>query len=126
MIKFEHKGNFNKIWNFLRAPHLERIAQILSSYGREGVNALSLATPRETGQTAASWGYEVVVSKNYASLYFTNRNVTSSGVPIVVLLQYGHATGTGGYVQGRDFINPTIRPIFDNIADRAWREVAQL
>lgn len=126
MIKIEHKGNFNNTWNFLRASHLQRIAQILSSYGREGVNALSLATPRETGQTAASWGYEVVVREDSASLYFTNGNLTKSGVPVVILLQYGHATGTGGYVQGRDFVNPALRPIFDSIADKAWREVAQL
>lgn len=126
MIKFEHKGNFNNTWNFLKAPHKRHIETVLRAHADEGVRALAAATPKDTGQTAQSWSYEISVTRTHATVYFKNTSKTKTGVPIVVLLQYGHATGTGGYVEGRDFINPALKPIFDRIAENAWREVTQL
>lgn len=98
---------------------------ILNKYGQMGVSALSAATPRDDGSTAASWGYEIVNEHGSVTLYWTNTD-QNAGVYIAVILQYGHGTGTGGYVAGRDYINPAIRPIFDQIADAAWREVTKL
>lgn len=95
----------------------------MEKYGREGVAALSAATPIDTGETASSWTFEVVQEGDGISLVFNNSNTTVTGIPIVVLLQYGHGNGRGGYVQGRDFINPAIQPIFDKLAEEAWREV---
>lgn len=125
MISFEHKGDFKKTLTFLERVTRVSIDSVLHRYGREGVNALSQATPVNTGQTAGSWNYEIENVNGSYSIYWTNSN-TTSGVPIVILLQYGHGTRGGGYVQGRDFINPAIKPIFDNIADKVWREVTKL
>jgi hypothetical protein len=97
----------------------------LDKYGREGVAALASATPVDSGLTASSWYYEIVRTNGSVTINFNNSNI-QNGVPIAVILQYGHATGTGGYVQGRDYINPAIRPIFDRIANDAWREVTKL
>ena len=94
----------------------------LEKYAREGVTALASATPVDSGTTAASWGYEIQKRHGKVSIYWTNSNI-NNGVPIAVILQYGHGTNNGGYVQGRDYINPAIRPIFDKIADNAWKEV---
>lgn len=94
----------------------------LEKYAQEGVAALSSATPVDSGLTAASWDYEIVKKKGAISIYWTNSNI-NAGVPIAVILQYGHGTNNGGYVQGRDYINPAIRPIFDKIAENAWKEV---
>lgn len=96
---------------------------ILKANAEAGVRALAAATPSDTGATAASWGYEIVKEKGGYTLYFTNSNMTSAGVPVAVLIQYGHGTRNGGYVVGRDFINPSLKPIFDQIATKAWREV---
>ena len=125
MISFEHKGDFKKTLTFLERASRLSVDSVLHRYGREGVNALSQATPVNTGQTAGSWNYEIENVNGSYSIYWTNSNQTS-GVPIVILLQYGHGTRGGGYVQGRDFINPAIKPIFDNIADKVWREVTKL
>lgn len=125
MISFEHKGDFKKTLTFLERASRLSVDSVLHRYGREGVNALSQATPVNTGQTAGSWNYEIENVNGSYSIYWTNSN-TTSGVPIVILLQYGHGTRGGGYVQGRDFINPAIKPIFDNIADKVWREVTKL
>lgn len=125
MISFEHKGDFKKTLTFLERVTRVSIDSVLHRYGREGVNALSQATPVNTGQTAGSWNYEIENVNGSYSIYWTNSN-TTSGIPIVILLQYGHGTRGGGYVQGRDFINPAIKPIFDNIADKVWREVTKL
>lgn len=125
MISFEHKGDFKKTLTFLERVTRVSIDSVLHRYGREGVNALSQATPVNTGKTAGSWNYEIENVNGSYSIYWTNSN-TTSGVPIVILLQYGHGTRGGGYVQGRDFINPAIKPIFDNIADKVWREVTKL
>jgi len=98
---------------------------ILNKYATLGQNALSNATPVESGETAASWYYTIVQRPGYYSIRWHNRHV-EDGVPIAVILQYGHGTGTGGYVQGRDYIMPAIRPIFDQIVDEAWREVIKV
>lgn len=125
MITFRQKGDFSKITNFLeRAKEAVRLGD-LDKYGREGVAALASATPVDTGQTANSWHYEIEQRNGSVSIGFYNTNI-QNGVPIAIILQYGHATRNGGWVQGRDYINPAIQPIFDKIADTAWREVTKL
>lgn len=125
MISFRQKGNFSKLTSYLeRAKGAVRLGN-LDRYGREGVAALASATPQESGLTASSWYYEIVRSDNSVSIQFLNSNI-QNGVPIAVILQYGHGTGTGGWVEGRDYINPSIRPIFDRIANDAWREVTKV
>lgn len=125
MIKFRHKGDFSKSFKYLeRVKGAVRLSD-LDKYGREGVAALASATPVDSGLTASSWYYEIVRTNGSVSINFNNSNI-QNGVPIAVILQYGHGTGTGGYVQGRDYINPAISPIFDRIANDAWREVAKL
>lgn len=125
MIKFKHKGNFKNAEKFFAQATKTKYAKILEKYGQEGVNALALATPLESGETANSWDYEVKSFGNSISIIFTNSNIVG-GIPLAILLQYGHGTRNGGYVQGRDYINPAIQPIFDKIANEAWREVTQL
>lgn len=125
MISFRQKGDFSKLTRFLeRAREAVRLG-VLDKYGREGVNALASATPVESGETASSWYYEIENKKGSAAIRFCNSNI-QNGVSIAVILQYGHGTGTGGWVQGRDYINPAIQPIFDKIANDAWREVTKL
>ena len=125
MIRFRQKGDFSKLTRFLeRAKEAVRLGD-LDKYGREGVAALASATPVESGLTANSWYYEIEQKEGSASITFLNSNV-NKGVPIAIILQYGHGTGTGGWVQGRDYINPAIQPIFDKIANEAWREVTRL
>ena len=122
MITIRHKGNLSKTTQFLeRAKHAVRLAD-LDKYGREGVATLASATPTESGLTANSWYYEIVYGKSGAKIVFKNSNV-QNGVPIAIILQYGHGTGTGGWVEGRDYINPAIQPIFNRLVDEAWREV---
>lgn len=117
MFSFEHKGDLNKTERFLkRLLDRQKLISYLNEYGRRGVEALSLATPVDTGLTAASWSYEVEQSKNTTSIHWTNSNI-NQGVQIAIILQYGHGTGTGGYVQGVDYINPALKPIFDEIAN---------
>lgn len=125
MIRFRQKGNFSKLSNFLeRAKNVVRIGD-LDKYGREGVAALASATPVESGLTASSWTYEIVRGKGSVAIRFNNSNI-QNGVPIAIILQYGHGTGTGGWVEGRDYINPSVQPLFDKIADNAWKEVMRL
>lgn len=125
MISFRQQGDFSKLTRFLeRAKEAVHIGD-LDKYGREGVAALASATPVDTGLTANSWHYEIVQKKGSVSISFYNTNI-QNGVPIVIILQYGHATRNGGWVQGRDYINPAIQPIFDKIANDAWREVTKL
>lgn len=125
MISFRHKGDFSKSMRFLeRAKNVVKLGD-LDKYGRAGVAALASATPVDSGETANSWYYEIVRTKNSVTIEFHNSNI-QNGVPIAIILQYGHGTGTGGWVQGRDYINPAIRPIFDSIADDAWREVTSI
>ena len=125
MISFRQKGDFSKLTRFLeRAKETVRLGD-LDKYGREGVAALSSATPIDSGLTADSWYYKIDNKSGSAKISFYNSNV-QDGVPIAIILQYGHGTGTGGWVEGRDYINPAIRPIFDKIANEAWREVTKL
>lgn len=121
-IKFKHRGNFNNTERFFKRARKMDFFRNLEKYAQEGVAALSSATPVDSGLTAASWDYEIVKKKGFISIYWTNSNI-NAGVPIAVILQYGHGTNNGGYVQGRDYINPAIRPVFDKIADNAWKEV---
>lgn len=125
MITFRHKGDFSKFTKYLeRAKEVAKLG-VLDKYGREGVAALASATPVETGKTAASWYYKVEHNNGRATISFFNSNI-QNGVPIAIILQYGHGTGTGGWVEGRDYINPAIQPIFDKIVESAWREVTKL
>ena len=124
MITFRQKGDFSKLTKFLeKAKETVKLGD-LDKYGREGVAALASATPVNTGETANSWGYKITRKSGMVSISFYNSNI-QNGVPIAIILQYGHATGNGGWVQGRDYINPAIQPIFDKIADEAWEEVTK-
>lgn len=124
MISFRHKGDFSNLTGFLeRAKNALKIGD-LDKYGREGVAALSAATPVDSGVTASSWSYEITRKNGSVSITFNNSNI-QNGVPIAVILQYGHGTNNGGWVQGRDYINPAIQPIFDKIANDAWKEVSK-
>lgn len=125
MISFRQKGDFHKLTNYLEKAKESIKLGNLDKYGREGVMALSANTPVDSGLTANSWYYIIENKKGSVSITFCNSNI-SEGVPIAIILQYGHGTGTGGWVQGRDYINPAIRPIFDRIADEAWKEVTKL
>lgn len=122
LLSFSHKGDFSKTASFLEKVKTDILLLKLDVYGRQGVKALSQATPVDTGRTAESWYYTVKRTDNRISLEFHNSNV-NKGIPIAVILQYGHATRNGGWVQGRDYINPAIQPIFDKIAKSAWEEV---
>lgn len=122
MITFESSGSFKNLERFLNRMSSGEIFRVLDKYGRMGVNALANATPTETGLTAHSWSYEVSRGRGGYSITWTNSH-TVGGTPLVIMLQYGHGTGTGGYVQGRDFINPAIKPVFDQIANDVWKAV---
>ena len=125
MISFRQRGDFSKTMQFLvKAKKGVRLSD-LDKYGREGVAALASATPVDTGETANSWYYEIVHENGTITITFNNSHI-QNGVPIAVILQYGHGTGTGGWVEGRDYINPAIQPLFDKIAENAWREVTKL
>ena len=121
-VKFEVSGGFTKTERFLNRMKRREYLNVLDEFGREGVQALRNATPVESGLTAGSWDYEIKRTRDYVEIVWTNSNI-NDGVPIAVILQYGHGTGTGGYVQGRDYINPAIRPVFDKIAEKAWKVV---
>ena len=125
MISFRQKGDFSKLNRYLERVKESAKIGVLDKYGREGVAALASATPVETGKTANSWYYELKRQNGSVSIEFKNSNI-KDGIPIAVILQYGHGTGTGGWVQGRDYINPAIQPIFDKIADSAWKEVTKI
>lgn len=125
MITFRQQGDFSKLTRYLeRVKEAVRLGD-LDKYGREGVAALASATPVDSGLTTNSWYYKIENKNGSATISFHNSNI-QNGVPIAIILQYGHGTGTGGYVQGRDYINPAIQPIFDKIANEAWREVTKV
>ena len=125
MIKFRQKGDFSKLTHYLEKVKETVKLGDLDKYGREGVAALASATPVDTGLTASSWRYEIQHGNDSVSIAFYNDNI-QNGVPIAIILQYGHGTRNGGYVQGRDYINPAIKPIFDKITEDAWKEVTRL
>lgn len=124
MITFEQKGDFRKTRSLFQRL-LEGVnMSILDKYGKQGVEALKANTPTDSGKTADSWGYEIAHEKGSSSIYWTNSN-TNQGVNIAVIIQYGHGTGTGGYVQGVDYINPAMKPVFEKIANDAWKELTK-
>lgn len=125
MISFRHKGDFKKVTRYFERVREAAHVGILDKYGREGVAALASATPVDTGLTASSWYYEIENKNGSAVIRFNNSNI-QNGVPIAIILQYGHGTRNGGWVQGRDYINPAIQPIFDRIVVAAWKEVTKL
>ena len=124
MITFKHKGDFSKTTKFLEKAKKAVNIRDLDRIGKEGVAALAAATPVKTGLTANSWYYEIVRKNGKVEINFHNSNI-QNGVPIAILLQYGHGTRNGGFVQGRDYINPAIQPIFDRLANEAWKEVTK-
>ena len=121
-VTFKHRGNFKKTERFFNAMKGARYLNALDRYGQLGVEALAASTPVDSGKTAASWTYEITRTKDQTTLTWLNTNVNQH-VNIAIILQYGHGTGTGGYVQGRDYINPAIKPVFDFMADKVWMEV---
>lgn len=125
MITFKHKGDFSKLNSYLNRLKGINYKDLLNKYGERGVKALAASTPVESGKTASSWYYEIEGDKSQIKMTFLNSNV-NQGVPIAIILQLGHGTGTGGWVEGRDYINPAVQPIFDNIVNEAWREVTNL
>lgn len=124
-IGFSVKGGFSKTTKYLEKLKNFNVVKLLDKYGKDGVAALASATPVDSGHTAASWYYKIEVGANTTSLIFCNSHV-NKGVPIAIILQYGHGTRNGGYVQGRDYINPAIQPVFDSLANKAWEEVTKL
>jgi len=122
MIHATSQGSFAKTTAFLETMQSGRIFNVLDRYGRIGVGLLASATPIDTGETSESWGYQVSHTKNTHSISWFNTN-REDGVNVAVILQYGHGTGTGGYVEGKDYINPALRPLFDKILDDIWRQV---
>jgi hypothetical protein len=124
MIGIDSKGSFSKAEAFLKRMKQDQITRVLERYAQEALTKLADATPLDTSETAHSWYYEITKQHGQHTISFHNSHMTE-GVPVAVLIQYGHATRTGGYVEGRDFINPVIRPIFDRIAADAWKEVTK-
>lgn len=122
VVMFRQKGDFRRTSDFLKRANRLNLDTILNQYGQEGVEALRAATPKDTGTTANSWSYVVHKGTGSITITWSNSNIVD-GVPIAVILQYGHGTRNGGYVQGTDYINPAMKPIFDKIAQRAWEEV---
>ena len=125
MISIKQRGNFDKTEKLLKKSFGRNYINILEKYGQQGVSALSAATPIDTGLTASSWSYKIVQKDSYLSVVWENSNIQNY-VNIAIILQYGHGTRNGGYVSGRDYINPALRPIFDNMADAAWKEVTRI
>lgn len=125
MIRFESKGDFSRSIKWLTKLQRAEFYNKINALAATGTSALASATPVESGQTAASWSHQVTISGRGARIEWTNSNV-NQGVPIAIILQYGHGTGTGGYVAGRDYINPAMRPIFEKIAEEVWKEVTRV
>lgn len=123
IVSFKQKGDFQKTEKFLHKLTERWNRHKLDKYGKMGVAALKSATPKDTGKTADSWSYEIVEEKGRTSIYWRNSNVVDEWANIAILIQYGHATRNGGFVVGRDYINPAIQPIFDQMADEIWKEV---
>lgn len=122
---FKHTGDFSKTLKFLNSITNKEYLNNLNQYGQMGVTALAEATPKDTGETAASWDYTIELQNGRMTITWFNRNVVR-GINIAIILNYGHGTGRGTYVQGRHYISPAIQPIFDKIADDVWKEVKGL
>lgn len=125
MVTFKQKGDFKNLTGYLERFKEGLKIGSLDRYGEEGVRALADATPKDTGLTASSWEYKIVWGEGSVSITFNNTNI-QNGVPIALVLQYGHATRNGGYVQGIDYINPALRPLFEKLAEEAWKEVKRV
>ena len=125
MITIKQKGNFSKTTTFLKKAKKKIDINQLKRFGDEGVEALKNATPKDTGLTSESWYYKIEDDNGKIRIFFCNSNI-QNGVPIAIILQYGHATRAGGWVEGRDYINPSVQPVFDEIAKDAWKEVTRL
>lgn len=125
MIKFKQKGDFKKTAAFMEKALNLFNRSLFDKYGEEGVQALQEATPKDTGLTAASWSYEIVKRDGSVSIEFHNTNI-NEGIPIAIILQYGHGTGTGGWVEGIDYVNPALRPVFEKIAENVWKEATKV
>lgn len=125
MIKFKSKGDFTKTISYMNKASKAINLSILDKYGKMGVAALAAATPVDSGKTSKSWRYEITRTSKSATITFLNSNI-QNGVPIAIILQYGHGTRNGGYVQGQDYINPALEPVFKRLSDEAWREVIKL
>lgn len=125
-IKFTTKGDWGKTYSYLKRLQSNHAFAIMEKYARQGLVALQAATPVDSSETANSWSYEIVrkPGSGYFAIHWYNSHM-ENGIPIAVILQYGHGTGTGGYVQGRDYINPAVQPIFDQMIDEMWREVTK-
>lgn len=124
MISFSSNGDFSKTIKFLNNSINSNLTNILNRFGEEGVRALRKNTPVDSGSTANSWSYKVSNSKGKATISWFNTNVIN-GVPIAIILQYGHGTQNGGWIEGRDYINPAMKPVFDKLAEEAWKEVTK-
>lgn len=124
-ITFTHKGDFEKTMRFLNKAKQADFYKRMDQLAQLGVEALREATPIDTGETAESWTYEINVTKNSAEITWINTH-TNKGENIAILIQYGHGTGTGGYVRGQDYINPAMKSVFDKIIDEIWKEVTEL
>lgn len=124
MITFRHKGNFEKTEKFFKQSVTSKYMDVFERYGKEGVSALASATPVESGKTASSWGYRIKRTRFGVTISWFNTNVFNK-VNVAILIQYGHGTRNGGYVQGRDYINPAIKPIFDKISNDIWKEITK-
>lgn len=123
-IIFRQKGDFSTLEKYLKKSKSGIDLSLFRKYGEMGVSALKEATPKDTGKTAESWTYKITNAKQRISISFYNTNI-QNGVPIAIILQYGHATRNGGYVQGQDYINPAIKPVFEKLAEEAWKEAKQ-
>lgn len=124
MIRFVQKGDFSNLERFINKVLRKDYLNVLEKYGQLGVKMLAENTPKDSGKTAASWNYQIVGENGKTSLVWTNSNI-NDGVPIAIILQYGHGTRNGGYVSGLDYINPAMQPIFKELADKVWREVTE-
>lgn len=122
MIKIKHRGNFNNVERFFNRMLGLSIRNILAEYGEIGVGLLQQSTPKDTGHTRDCWSYTIETTGRRSILAFENTNI-KNGVNIAIILNYGHGTNNGGYVAGRNYINPTIQPLFDKIADDLWKKV---
>jgi hypothetical protein len=124
-ISFVSQGDLRKTEAFLQRMSKVDIRKVMETGAQRGVKALASATPEDSGLASDSWGYKISGGKSYATIVWTNHDV-ENGFPVAIMLQYGYGTGTGGYVQGRDYINPAIRPIFDQIANDVWKAVTSV
>jgi len=123
-VWFTQRGSLDKTEQFLRNAQKLDIRKLVVPYAQKGVQALIAHTPKDSGVAASSWGYTIEGGKNKCRVIWTNSDV-ENGFPVVIALQYGYGTGTGGYVQGRDFINPAMKPIFDEISEAVWKAVIE-